>query len=69
MMGNAMARGLANIPTAQERQQVHVTVGVDPNNGSVKPYVDREIGRNNAELVGAGSGANTRAIAGGGSLR
>ncbi|MHC4512044.1 MAG: hypothetical protein ACYTAO_24395 [Planctomycetota bacterium] len=55
--------------TGQNRQEVHVTVGVDPNNGSVKPYVDREIGRNNAELVSAGGGANTRAIAGGGSLR
>jgi hypothetical protein len=49
-------------------QNVHVTVGVDPRNGSVQPYVDQQINQNNAALVGGGGIANTRA-AGSGSMR
>jgi hypothetical protein len=39
-------RGAGNIFTAEDwrsagRQEVHVTVGVDPKNGSIRAYVDQ----------------------------
>jgi hypothetical protein len=56
--GAKWAKGIAGIPTAAERQATKVTVGIDPQNGNVQAYVDKQIGQANTEMInGAGGGA------------
>lgn len=38
------------MPTARERQQVQVTVGIDPKGGNVTGFVNNQVGRNNDEF-------------------
>jgi hypothetical protein len=60
-----LGRGAGNIFTKEDwrkvgggRQEVLVRVGVDPRNGSLMPYVQNEIGRNNREIGGGLPGGN-----------